>query len=90
MRTLILTLAVVVTLLMIPAINAGSAVSPGPAFGPVVLVAHTAEMAQMPQISVDIHDSSSPSWNPMGIAIGVIGLLLVGVLVKMANRCGSR
>lgn len=65
MRTFILTLAVVVGLLIFPAI---------------------AEAAQVPQINVDINDGSSPAWNPLWIAIGVIGLLLVAVLFKMSNR----
>ena len=44
---------------------------------------------KMPEMNIEIHDGSSPSWNPMWIAIGVIGLLLVGVLFRMSNR-GSR
>lgn len=91
MRTLFLTLSIVVGLSMIPAVDGGNAVASGPAFGSVVLAAPAVEPAQkMPQMNIDIHDGSSPSWNPMWIAIGVIGLLLVAVLFKMSNRGGTR
>ena len=46
--------------------------------------------AQMPQINVDIHEGGGRTWNPMWVAIGVIGLLLVAVLFKMSNRGGAR
>lgn len=69
MRTFILTLAIVVGLLIFPAL---------------------AEAAQIPQINVDIHEGGSRAWNPMWIAIGVIGLILVAVLFKMSNRGSAR
>lgn len=68
MRTFTLTLAVVVGLLIFPAL---------------------ADAGQLPQINVDINDGS-PAWNPMWIAIGVIGLLLVAVLFKMSNRGSAK
>lgn len=45
-----------------------------------------AEAAQIPQINVDINEGGGPAWNPIWIAIGVIGLVLVAVLFKMSNR----
>lgn len=49
-----------------------------------------AEAAQIPQINVDINEGGSRAWNPMWIAIGVIGLILVAVLFKMSNRGSAR
>jgi len=56
----------------------------------LLMIPATAVAQKLPQINVDITDNSGPSWNPMWIAIGVIGLLLVAVLFKMSNRGGGR
>lgn len=90
MRTFFLTLCFVVGLSMIPAVDAGSGVALGPVLGSAVLAAPAVEPAQMPQINVDIHEGGARSWNPMWIAIGVIGLLLVVVLFRMSSRGGSK
>ena len=90
MRTLLLTLGLLVGVSMIPAVDTGAGVALGPASGSAVLAAPAVEAAQMPQIDVDIHEDGGRSWNPMWIAIGVIGLLLVLVLFRMSSRGGAK
>ena len=56
----------------------------------LLMIPALAAAVQIPQINVDIHEGGTRAWNPMWIAIGVIGLLLVAVLFKMSNRGSAR
>lgn len=91
MRRFLLSLGIVFGLLMIPAIDAGSSVASGPAFWPVVQAADSAEIAQAPQINVEINKGGGRRWyaSPVWIAIGVIGGVLVLMLIVMALRGGG-
>ena len=90
MRRFFLSLGIVFGLLMIPAMDAGSAVSTGPAFGAVVQAADSAEIAQAPQINVEVNKGGGKWYaSPVWIAIGVIGGVIVLMLIVMAFRGGT-
>ena len=99
MRTLILTVAIVLGTLMLPSIS-GSLPSPVVAIGVVTLSAHEVTVQeqqpppaqpQAPQINVEVKREGgqagymSPTW----MAIGAIALVLVILLVVMASRGGG-
>lgn len=89
MRRFLLSLGIVFGLLMIPAIDAGSSVSV-PAFGSVVQAASSVEIAQAPQINVEVNKGGGKWYaSPVWIAIGVIGGILVLMLIVMALRGGT-
>ena len=91
MRSLVLSLAIVLGFLMIPAADAGSAVSATPSFTAVVHAADSAELAQVPQINVEVNKGGGRRWyaSPVWIAIGVIGGVLVLMLIVMALKGGT-
>jgi hypothetical protein len=88
MRKFLLSLGIVFGLFLIPAIDAGSSVTSGPAFWPVVHAADSAEVAQVPQINVEVNKGGGRMWyaSPVWVAIGVIGGVLVLMLIVMALR----
>src|SRR5687768_2111233 len=90
MRRFFLSLGIVFGLLMIPAIDSGSSVSSVPAFGSVVHAASSVEIAQAPQINVEVNKGGGKWYaSPVWIAIGVIGGILVLMLIVMALRGGT-
>jgi hypothetical protein len=91
MRSLLLSLTVVLGFLMIPAADAGIAVSSGPALSAVVHAADATEFAQPPQINVEVNKGGGRRWyaSPVWIAIGVIGGVLVLMLIVMALKGGT-
>src|SRR5688572_31030859 len=91
MRSFLLSLGIVFGLLLIPAIDAGSSVSSGPALSSVVHAADSAEIAQAPQINVEVNKGGGRRWyaSPVWIAIGVIGGVLVLMLIVMALKGGG-
>jgi hypothetical protein len=90
MRRFLLSLGIVFGLLMIPAIDAGSSVASGPAFSSVVHASSSAEIAQAPQINVEVNKGGGRWYaSPVWIAIGVIGGVLVLMLIVMALRGGT-
>ena len=87
MRSFLLSLAIVCGLLLVPAIDAGSAVASGPALTAVVHAADAVETAQPPQIKIEVNKGGSKWYaSPVWIAIGVIGGILLLMLVVMALR----
>ena len=92
MRKFFLSLGIVFGLFLIPAIDAGSSVTSGPAFWPVVHAADSVEAAQPPQINVEVNKGGgSRRWyaSPVWVAIGVIGGVLVLMLIVMALKGGG-
>ena len=92
MRRFLMSMSVVFGLMMIPAIDAGSASAPGPSFWSVVQAAElpSAEVAQPPQINVEVNRGGGRWYaSPVWIAIGVIGGVLVLMLIVMALRGGT-
>jgi hypothetical protein len=91
MRSFLLSLGIVLGLLMIPAADAGNAVSAGPALSSVVYAADSAELSQPPQINVEVNKGGGRRWyaSPVWIAIGVIGGVLVLMLIVMALKGGT-
>lgn len=90
MRSLVLSLAIVLGFVMIPAADAGNAVGAAPALSAVVHAADSAEIAQAPQIDVQINKGGGRWYaGPVWIAIGVIGGVLVLMLIVMAFRGGT-
>jgi hypothetical protein len=89
-RRFLLSLGIVFVLSMIPAIDAGSSVSSAAGFLPVVHAATSAEIAQAPQINVEVNKGGGKWYaSPVWIAIGVIGGVLVLMLIVMALRGGT-
>jgi hypothetical protein len=91
MRIFIVTLVMLAGVLAIPAAHVGHPASSGPAFGAVVLEAHSLDAEQAPSINIEVHKGGGSAWyaNPMWIAIGVLGLLIVVVLIVMAAKGGG-
>ena len=90
MRRFLLSLGIVFGLLMIPAMDAGSAVASGLAFSPVVEAADSVELAQAPQINVEVNKGGGKWYaSPVWIAIAVIGGVLVLMLIVMALKGGT-
>ena len=90
MRSFLLSLGIVLGLLMIPAADAGNAVSAGPALSSVVYAADSAELSQPPQINVEVNKGGGKWYaSPVWIAIGVIGGVIVLMLIVMALRGGT-
>jgi hypothetical protein len=90
MRILILTLVMLVGVLAIPAAPARAPALSGPAFSSILLEAHALDAPQAPSVTIDVHEGGSRAWyaNPVWIAIGVLGLLVVVVLIVMAAKGG--
>ena len=88
MRSFLLSLGIVFGLLLIPAIDGGASVAPGPALSAVVHAADSAELSQAPQINVEVNKGGGGKWyaSPVWIAIGVIGGVLVLMLIVMALK----
>jgi predicted S18 family serine protease len=90
MRSFVLSLAIVLGFLMIPAADAGNAVSAAPALSAVVHAADSAELSQPPQINVEVSKGGGRWYaSPVWIAIGVIGGVLVLMLIVMALKGGT-
>ncbi len=87
MRNFLLALGIVFGLLLIPAVDGGASVAPGPALSAVVHAADSVETAQPPQINVEVNRGSRRWYaSPVWIAIGVIGGVLILMLIVMALR----
>lgn len=94
MRTVLLTLSMVVGMLVVPASLANRS-----AWSGVVVAAPAAQavqaadsqQAQPPQITVEVNKGGGRAWyaSPVWIAIGVIALVLLVMLVVMAARGGG-
>lgn len=91
MRIFMLTFAMLAGVLTIPAGHTSNPASSGPAFGAVVLEAHTLEAQQAPSVTIEVNKGGGRMWyaNPMWIAIGVLAFLVVVVLIVMAARGGG-
>ena len=91
MRIFILTLVMLAGVLAIPTAHVGTPASSGPAFGAVVLEAHSLDAEQAPSINIEVNKGGGRAWyaNPVWIAIGVLGLLVVVVLIVMAAKGGG-
>ena len=91
MRKFFLSLGIVFGLFLLPAVDAGSSLISGPAFGSVVQAADSVEAAQPPQINVEVNKGGGRRWyaSPVWIAIGVIGGVLVLMLIVMALKGGT-
>ena len=90
MRSFLLSFGIVFGLLLIPAVDSGTAVSAGPSVSAVVYAADSAELSQPPQINVEVNRGGGRWYaSPVWIAIGVIGGVLVLMLIIMALRGGT-
>jgi hypothetical protein len=87
MRGFLLSLGIVFGALLIPAMDAGSAMASGPAFSAVVHAADSVEAPQPPQINIEVNKGGGKWYaSPVWIAIGVIGGILILMLIIMALR----
>lgn len=92
MRRFLMSVGLVFGLMMIPAIDAGSAAANGPSFWSVIQAAEmpSVESAQAPQIEVEVNKGGGRWYaSPVWIAIGVIGGVLILMLIVMALRGGT-
>lgn len=90
MHTLILTIGLmVVGVMTVPA--AGAAPSPEPGYVMATTDAHALEAQELPDLNIEIRTDGGSKWyeQPVWVAIGVLGLLLVVVLVVMASKGGA-
>ena len=87
MRSVILTLAIILGALAIPAVTDGPM-----AIGSATAFAQAAPDAQQPpQINVEVNRGGGRAWymSPVWMAIGGIALILVIMLIVMAARGGG-
>jgi len=93
MRTVLLTLSMVVGLWLVPASVANRSASDVVLAAPATQAVQAADsqQAQPPQINVEVNRGGGGRWyaSPVWIAIGVIALVVVVLLIVMAARGGG-
>jgi hypothetical protein len=90
MRTVLLALSMVVSLVLVPVSLANQSVVFAAQASPAVEAADS-QQAQPPQINVEVNKGGGRVWyaSPVWVAIGVIALVLVVMLIVMAARGGG-
>jgi len=89
MRSFLLTLAVVLGLMVVPAHHSATFVTAGATVEAAAAPAAAFDQTPAPQINVEVNRDGRWYASPVWIAIGVLALIVVILLIVMASKGGG-